>query len=159
VASLFDFKLDGLQGGSIDFAAHKPKAVLLVNVASKCGYTPQYKGLEAMWRANKLRGLLIVGTPCNQFLSQEPGDAGQIASFCSREYGVSFPLSAKLDVNGPNRHPLYAWLLGPMSKFQGNVGWNFEKFLFDRDGNPVARFPSKTAPDSPEVLTQVADLL
>lgn len=157
--TLHDFTLPGLTGGEIRFDAPDTRAVLLVNVASRCGLTPQYKQLEALWRGNQARGLLIVGLPCNQFGAQEPGSAGEIASFCALEYGVSFPMSGKIEVNGAGRHPLYQWLAGSGAPFAGDIQWNFEKFLCDRSGQPVARFAPTVRPDDPQVLSAVGTLL
>lgn len=156
---LSDFTLPGLTGGEVRFDQPPPKAVLLVNVASRCGLTPQYKQLEVLWRGNQARGLLIVGLPCNQFAGQEPGSADEIASFCSMEYGVSFPLTSKIEVNGPGRHPLYQWLAGSNSAFPGDIQWNFEKFLLDGQGELVARFHPKVRPDDPQVLGAIGTLL
>ena len=157
--NLFDFSLSGLSGGEVQFNDPPPKAVLLVNVASRCGLTPQYKHLESLWRGNQARGLLVVGLPCNQFGSQEPGNAEQIASFCSMEYGVSFPMTSKIEVNGPGRHPLYEWLAGPTSAHAGNISWNFEKFLIGRDGQVIARFAPTAKPDAPEVIAAIEKAL
>jgi glutathione peroxidase len=133
------------------------KVVLLVNVASKCGLTPQYKELEALHEKYAEQGLVIVGVPCNQFNSQEPGTAEQIATFCSTKYGVEFDLLSKVDVNGENACPLYKWLTSEEtnSKSPGPIKWNFEKFLFNRQGEFVARFAPPTAPDSPEVVEAI----
>lgn len=157
--SLFDFPLPGLESGVIDVKSLAPKATLVVNVASRCGLTPQYKTLESLWRANRQRGLLIIGVPCNQFADQEPGTPEQIANFCSREYAVTFPLTEKLDVNGKNRHPLYQWLAGTLAPFPGDISWNFEKFLIDAEGQITARFSPRTAPDAPELISALSDLL
>ena len=157
--NLFDFSLSGLSGGEVQFNDPPPKAVLLVNVASRCGLTPQYKHLESLWRGNQARGLLVVGLPCNQFGSQEPGNAEQIASFCSMEYGVSFPMTSKIEVNGPGRHPLYEWLAGSAAAFPGDIQWNFEKFLCDGKGAVVARYGPQTRPDDPQILGAIGALL
>lgn len=157
--TLHDFELPGLSGGTVRFDGPNVRAVLLVNVASRCGLTPQYKQLEALWRGNQPRGLLIVGLPCNQFGAQEPGSPAEIASFCSLEYGVSFPLTDKIEVNGRGRHPLYQWLAGADASFPGDIQWNFEKFLCDRRGQPVARFAPPVRPDDPQVLTTIGALL
>ncbi|RJL34146.1 glutathione peroxidase [Bailinhaonella thermotolerans] len=130
-------------------------AVLVVNVASRCGLTPQYSGLVALNR--RYPGLTVVGVPCNQFMGQEPGSAGEIQEFCSTTYGVDFPLLEKTDVNGDSRHPLYAELTRtPDADGEaGDVQWNFEKFLLDPEGNVVARFRPRTEPESPEVVAAV----
>ncbi|MEU1719499.1 glutathione peroxidase [Nonomuraea sp. NPDC005692] len=137
------------------------KAVLLVNVASRCGLTPQYSGLVQLQQDFGPRGFSVVGMPCNQFAGQEPGTAEEIQEFCSATYGVDFPLLAKADVNGPGRHPLYAALTETADEegAAGDVQWNFEKFLLDRDGNVVARFRPRTAPDDPAVVAAIEKLL
>ncbi|YCK36280.1 glutathione peroxidase [Actinomadura sp. ATCC 39365] len=137
------------------------KAVLLVNVASRCGLTPQYSGLVQLQQDFGPRGFSVVGMPCNQFAGQEPGTAEEIQEFCSATYGVDFPLLAKADVNGPGRHPLYAALTETADEegAAGDVQWNFEKFLLDREGNVVARFRPRTAPDDPAVVAAIEKLL
>jgi glutathione peroxidase len=134
------------------------KVVLFVNVASQCGYTPQYEGLQALWAANKDKGLVIVGVPCNQFGGQEPGEPAEIASFCKLNYGVDFPLLDKQDVNGAGRSPLYQRLIAGSSASQ-DVAWNFEKFLVGRDGKLISRFGSKVKPDAPELAAAIATAL
>ena len=131
--------------------------VLVVNVASKCGLTPQYTGLEALHERYADRGFSVVGVPCNQFLGQEPGSPEEIATFCSETYGVTFPLTEKIDVNGDGQHPLYA-ALTPVADGEGHTGdirWNFEKFLVGRDGAVVARFAPPTDPEAPEVVAAI----
>jgi glutathione peroxidase len=135
------------------------EVTLAVNVASQCGLTPQYTGLEQLYRELHDQGFSIVGFPCNQFGQQEPGNAEEIATFCRTSYEVSFPLSAKLEVNGPGRHPLYAWLTDPQNGFPGDIDWNFAKFLIDRDGRIVARYPPPTRPDDKGLLQDVANAL
>jgi glutathione peroxidase len=131
--------------------------VLLVNVASKCGNTPQYKPLEELHEKYAKDGLAIVGVPCNQFGMQEPGSSGEIAEFCEKNYGVKFDMLGKVDVNGKDAAPLYKTLTSEETdpKFHGKITWNFEKFLFDRDGKVVARFKPKTQPDSEEVVDAI----
>jgi glutathione peroxidase len=129
--------------------------LLVVNVASKCGLTPQYKALEAIHEKYKAQGFTVLGFPCNQFLGQEPGTNEEIKQFCSSKYNVSFPLFDKLEVNGPNRHPLYVALAGDGSPFPGNIKWNFGKFLVGRDGKILKRFEPRTTPDSPEVIEAI----
>jgi glutathione peroxidase len=144
-----------LDGKKVNLAKkYDDKVVLLVNVASKCGLTPQYEQLQALHEKYSEQGLAIVGVPCNQFGGQEPGSPEQIAQFCEENYGVEFDLMAKVDVNGPNAAPLYKYLTSEEAnhKFGGKITWNFEKFLFDRDGKLVARFAPKVKPDSPEVI-------
>ena len=143
MTSLADFTLPRLDGTAQPLSAFSGKLVLVVNTASQCGFTPQYQGLEALWRAYGDRGLVVLGMPCNQFGGQEPGSAAEIASFCERNFGVSFPLFARLEVNGPGAHPLYSWL---KAAFPGDIEWNFAKFLIGRDGQVVARFSPDTAP-------------
>lgn len=137
------------------------KVVFLVNVASKCGLTPQYKDLEALHEKYAEQGLAIVGVPCNQFNGQEPGSAEEIATFCSTKYGVEFDLLSKVDVNGENACPLYKWLTAESTnpKSPGPIQWNFEKFLFNRQGELVARFSPRVTPDSPEVVKAIEDEL
>ncbi|GGO74739.1 glutathione peroxidase [Nonomuraea cavernae] len=138
-----------------------PQAVLIVNVASKCGLTPQYSGLVKLHQEYGPRGFAVVGVPCNQFMGQEPGSAEEIQEFCSTTYGADFPLLEKSDVNGPDRHPLYAGLTEtPDADGQaGDVQWNFEKFLLDRDGAVVARFRPTTTPEDPAVVAAIEKVL
>lgn len=136
-------------------AAYKGKVLLIVNVASKCGFTPQYKNLEAVYEKYKDKGLVILGFPCNQFKQQEPGTNEQIKEFCTSTYGVTFPLFDKIEVNGAHRHPLYSRLAGETSPFPGDIEWNFTKFLVGRDGKIMNRFPSRVTPDSPEATTAI----
>lgn len=135
-------------GTSTTISALGTKAVLVVNVASECGFTVQYDALEALYKSYKGRGLEILGMPCNQFGGQEPGTDAEIADFCRKNFGVSFPLSTKIDVNGTQAHPLFAELTGQGAE---PVKWNFEKFLINHDGVVLARFPSNVTPDSPEL--------
>jgi len=150
--SAYDFTAETLDGKPAPLADHRGQVMLIVNTASKCGFTPQYAGLEALWRKYKDRGLVILGFPCNQFGAQEPGDAEEIASFCSLTYDVSFPMMAKIDVNGPKAHPLYAWLKGEKKGILGTEGikWNFTKFLVDRKGEVAGRFAPTATPQSLE---------
>ena len=145
---LGDFTLPLLDGTLQPLAAYAGKVVLVVNTASKCGLTPQYEGLEALWRDHGAAGLVVLGMPCNQFGGQEPGTEAEIADFCELNFGVSFPLFAKLDVNGPNEHPLYTWLKAAAPGIFGSeaIKWNFTKFLIGRDGRVVARFAPDTQP-------------
>jgi glutathione peroxidase len=157
--SLYDLDLTSLDGTDFDTSTLQGKAVLFVNVASKCGYTPQYAGLQSLYEAHADKGLVIVGSPCNQFMGQEPGDAEQIASFCQMNYGVTFPLLAKQDVNGKDRSALYQWLIGSDVGAGAKVKWNFEKFVVDREGHVVARFDSRTTPEDPALLAAVEKAL
>jgi glutathione peroxidase len=138
-----------------------PNAALVVNVASRCGLTPQYEALERLQETYGEAGLTVVGLPCNQFGGQEPGTSEEIATFCSTTYGVTFPLTEKIDVNGADRHPLYQRLVATPDERgrTGDIAWNFEKFLLDRDGRIVARFSPPTRPDDPRVISAVEDVL
>ncbi|MBX9361901.1 glutathione peroxidase [Streptomyces sp. WAC04114] len=149
--------MGALQGGPADLSQYAGKAVLVVNVASKCGLTPQYTGLEKLHEQYAGRGFSVLGVPCNQFLGQEPGSADEIAEFCSATYGVTFPLTEKVEVNGEGRHPLYDRLTGfaDAEGHSGDIRWNFEKFLIGRDGQVVARFSPQTEPDAAEVVAAI----
>ena len=144
----FDFTLPALDGSDLDLSAYRGKVLLLVNVASQCGYTPQYEGMEHLWRTLRDRGLVVVGSPCNQFGNQEPGTDREIASFCETRYQVSFPMSAKVEVNGPDAHPLWQWLQREKPGVLGTtaIKWNFTKFLVDRDGHVVDRYAPAMTP-------------
>ncbi|WP_045729997.1 glutathione peroxidase [Pseudarthrobacter chlorophenolicus] len=160
VAPLYPIHLTLNDGTTTEFARFKGNVVLVVNVASNCGFTPQYAGLEALYGKFRDRGFEILGVPCNQFAGQEPGSDSEIAEFCERNFGVSFPLTTKADVRGKNQHPLYAEL----TKFKtgilpGLVKWNFEKFLVNREGDVVARFAPTVEPDSAEVIDAIEKAL
>jgi glutathione peroxidase len=157
--SFYEFTVPGLDGGANILAPLHGKVALAVNVASKCGYTPQYAGLEALYKELGPKKFTVVGFPCNQFGAQEPGTAADIQTFCESAFGVTFPLSAKIDVNGADRHPLYAWLTAPENGFPGDIGWNFEKFLIDRSGRVVCRYPAGTTPTDPTLLQDIANVL
>jgi glutathione peroxidase len=157
--SFYEFIVPGLDGSANILAALKGKAALAVNVASKCGYTPQYTGLEELYQELGPDKFTVIGFPCNQFGAQEPGTAAEIQTFCSVNFGVTFPLSAKIDVNGARRHPLYAWLTAPENGFPGDIGWNFEKFLIDRTGRVASRYPAGTKPTDPTLLQDIANVL
>jgi glutathione peroxidase len=159
--SIYEIELPRLDGKPARLSDYAGQVVLAVNVASKCGFTPQYAGLQALHDRYSDRGFTVLGFPCNQFFNQEPGSAEQIQEFCSLNYGVDFPLFAKLDVKGARQHPLYAILTESAddSGKAGNVGWNFEKFLIGRDGKVVRRFRSKTAPEDPKVVEAIEALL
>lgn len=148
--SLFEHPVRTIDGTDTTLAEHKGKVLLIVNVASKCGFTPQYEGLEALHRDLYERGLAVLGFPCNQFGHQEPGDEAEIQSFCSTKYAVSFPMYAKVDVNGDNAHPVYKELKSAQKGLLGSEGikWNFTKFLVNRDGEVVGRFGSMDKPES-----------
>jgi glutathione peroxidase len=160
-SSLIDIPLTTLDGKATTLAELADGAVLVVNVASKCGLTPQYTALEQLAKDYRDRGLTVVGVPCNQFMGQEPGTAEEIAEFCSTTYGVTFPLLAKTDVNGPDRHPLYAELskTADDSGEAGDIQWNFEKFLLAPGGTVAKRFRPSTVPDAPEVIAAIEDVL
>jgi glutathione peroxidase len=153
--SLYDIPLKDIDGQSATLAPFKGRVLLVVNVASECGYTPQYKGLQAVFEKYSAAGLTVLGFPCNQFGEQEPGTNAEIKKFCSTTFHVTFPLFDKIDVNGARRHPLYTALAGKGSPFPGDIGWNFTKFLIGRDGKIVARFDSGTEPDSREVTKAI----
>ncbi len=153
--SIYDIAVKDIDGKDTTLAAYKGKVVMIVNVASKCGFTPQYKNLEAVYKKYKDQGFVILGFPCNQFGGQEPGTNEEIKQFCSSKYDVTFPLFDKIDVNGANRHPLYVMLAGETSPFPGNIKWNFNKFLIGKDGKILNRFDSKVTPDSPEATTAI----
>ncbi|MFI0512641.1 glutathione peroxidase [Streptomyces sp. WSLK1-5] len=160
-SSPLDVEIGSLKGGPADLAQYAGKAVLIVNVASKCGLTPQYTGLEKLQERYAERGFTVLGVPCNQFLGQEPGSAEEIAEFCSATYGVTFPLTEKVEVNGEGRHALYERLVGVADAegHSGDIRWNFEKFLIGRDGSVVARFSPQTEPESDEVVAAVEGAL
>jgi glutathione peroxidase len=147
-ATIYDFTLPALGGGSLDLADYAGKVVLVVNTASACGFTPQYAGLEQLWRDYRERGLVVLGCPCDQFGHQEPGDAAQIRDFCTARYGVSFPLSAKLEVNGDGAHALFRYLTSTAPGLLGThaIKWNFTKFLVNRQGEVVRRYAPATSP-------------
>ncbi|WP_017934083.1 glutathione peroxidase [Nocardioides sp. Iso805N] len=148
MATLSDFRATRLDGSEEPLSDYAGKVVLVVNTASKCGFTPQLEGLESLWQTYGERGLVVLGFPCNQFGNQEPGTADEIGDFCQRNYGVSFPMFAKVDVNGDHADPLYRWLRSQARGVLGSkVRWNFTKFLLDPDGVVVRRFGSATKPD------------
>ena len=150
MAKIHEFSVPALEKGEIRLGDHAGKVLLLVNTASKCGLTPQYEGLEELHRTYGERGLSVIGFPCNQFGNQEPGGHEEIGAFCQRNYGVSFPISAKIEVNGKGTHPLWAYLKQEKSGFLGfsRIKWNFTKFLVDRDGKVVRRFSPTTKPEA-----------
>ena len=159
--NVFDFKADALNGQPIDLAQYGGKVLLIVNTASACGFTPQYKGLEAVYRELHGRGpgFEVLGFPCNQFGHQEPGDAAEIGAFCEKNYGVSFPMFAKVDVNGEHAHPLWQYLKEAAPGVLGTEGikWNFTKFLIGRDGQVVKRYAPQTKPE--EIAGDIEALL
>ena len=153
-----DFSVTALDGTPMPLSQWAGQPLLLVNVASRCGFTPQYTGLEALWQRYRDQGLVVIGFPCNQFRQQEPGDAAQIQSFCQLDYGVSFPLAAKLDVNGPAADPLWQWLRRQKRGVLGTtaIKWNFTKFLVGRDGQVRARYAPTVRPESIEADIRAA---
>ncbi|RKN50825.1 glutathione peroxidase [Micromonospora endolithica] len=159
--TVFDIRIDALGGGPADLARYRDHALLVVNVASRCGLTPQYAGLQSLHDEYADRGLVVLGVPCNQFAGQEPGSAAEISDFCQVNYGVTFPLTEKVDVNGPDRHPLYAALADTPDAdgHAGDVRWNFEKFLVGPDGAVAARFAPTVAPDAAELRAAIEKVL
>jgi len=157
---VIDHVLEGLDGKPVDLASYRGKAMLIVNVASNCGYTPQYEGLEKLYREYKNRGLVVIGIPSNDFGGQEPGTAEEIRAFCDTRYGVTFPMMAKVHAKGPDIAPIYETLTKRTEeKLRGEVRWNFTKFLVDPAGVPVARFDSKVEPLSQEIVAAVEAVL
>ncbi|MFI5838492.1 glutathione peroxidase [Catenuloplanes sp. NPDC051500] len=159
--TVFDVEINSLTGEPADLAKYRGKALLIVNVASKCGSTPQYTALEKLAEEYADRGLIVLGAPCNQFGGQEPGTAEEIAEFCATTYGVTFPMTEKVDVNGPDRHPLFTALTEAPDPDgdAGDVRWNFEKFLVAPDGTVAARFRTPVQPDEPTVLDAIEKIL
>lgn len=153
--SIYDIPLKDIDGKSTSLKPYQGKVLLIVNVASKCGFTPQYAGLEALYRKFQAQGLVVLGFPCNQFGHQEPGTETEIKQFCTSKYNVTFPMFSKIDVNGANRHPLYVLLAGKDSPFAGDIRWNFTKFLISRDGQIVKRFDSAVKPESSQVTEAI----
>ena len=153
--SIYDLKLKDIDGKDASLATYKGKVLLIVNVASKCGYTKQYAGLEAIQQKFQKQGFTVLGFPCNQFGGQEPGSNEEIKQFCSSKFNVTFPLFNKIDVNGDKRSSLYTVLAGKNSPFPGDIKWNFGKFLISKDGKILKRFGSGDAPDSPEVISAI----
>lgn len=157
--TFFEFDMPAIDGGKNVLGSLKGKVVLAVNVASKCGLTPQYTGLEELHEELAAEGFAVVGFPCNQFGGQEPGSEKEIAMFCAANYGVTFPMSAKLEVNGAGRHPLYAWLTDSANGFPGDIQWNFEKFLIGRDGKLLKRYAPTVKPRDNGLMQDIADAL
>ena len=153
--SIHTIKLKNIDGKDVTMGDYKGKVLLIVNVASKCGFTKQYTGLEAIYQKYKAKGFVVLGFPCNQFGGQEPGSNEEIKTFCSSKFNVTFPLFDKIEVNGDKRHPLYVALAGEKSPFPGDIKWNFSKFLIGKDGTILKRFGSSAAPDSPEVIAAI----
>jgi glutathione peroxidase len=153
---IYDFKVPSLSGGTIDFADFKGKKILIVNTASKCGFTPQYEGLEKLYEQYKDK-LVIVGFPANNFFSQEPGSNETIEAFCKKNYGVSFPMAAKISVKGKNIAPIYQWLCSKAENgvMNAKISWNFNKFLLDENGKLIAHYKSKVKPMSEEIISKL----
>lgn len=155
MSSVDDFSAESLSGQPVSLSAYHGKVLLIVNTASECGFTPQYQGLEALYKKYKHQGFEVLGFPCNQFGGQEPGSSEQIAAFCEKNFGVTFPLFAKIEVNGANAHPLFVWLKSEARGILGSkdIKWNFTKFLVARDGRVVDRYATMTAPEklSPDI--------
>lgn len=160
-SALYGFTLPDLDGKPVSLSVYRGKVLLLVNTASKCGFTPQYEGLEKLSKAYRDRGLVVAGFPANNFREQEPGSNAEIKSFCTTKYGVDFAMFGKISVKGEDIHPLYRWLTAKETDpaFAGDIQWNFTKFLVDREGKVVARFPSAVTPDSPELTAAVEKAL
>jgi glutathione peroxidase len=155
--SVYDFPINSLDGKAGKLAEQKGKVALVVNVASKCGLTPQYTGLEKIYEQYRDRDFTVLGFPCNQFLEQEPGTADEIAEFCEKNYCVQFPIFEKIEVNGDNKHPLYAELekTTDAEGHDGDIRWNFEKFLVDGDGKVIGRFAPQVEPEAPELIDAI----
>ena len=159
MSAFHDLNLRTLDGQELPLSTFKGQVLLVVNVASKCGLTPQYAGLQALYQQYHAQGFHVLGLPCNQFAAQEPDSEEEIGKFCSLNYGVTFPLSSKLEVNGPGRHPLYRLLAGEGAEFPGEISWNFEKFLLGPDGRVLARFSPRTTTDDPGLIDAVEKAL
>jgi glutathione peroxidase len=159
--SIYDFRVADIDGNDVNLADYKGKVLLIVNVASKCGFTPQYKGLQNLYSQYKEKGFEILAFPSNDFMGQEPGTNEQIKTFCQLNYQVGFPLFSKISVKGENIHPLYKFLTEKSTnpKFAGKITWNFNKFLIDRNGNIINRFDSRTEPQSPDVIKAIEETL
>ena len=159
--SVYDFTMKSIDGADVPLARYKGKVMLVVNVASKCGYTPQYEGLEALYRRYKDKGLVLLGFPANNFGSQEPGTDAEIKTFCTTNYNVTFDMFSKISVKGDDQHPLYAWLTSEQANpaTAGSVKWNFTKYLIDKNGRVIAKFGSATKPMSEELVNAIEDAL
>jgi glutathione peroxidase len=159
--TVFDVDINALSGQPASLDKYRGNAMLVVNVASECGLTPQYAGLQALAATYRERGLVVLGVPCNQFGAQEPGSAAEIAAFCETNYAVTFPMTEKVEVNGPGRHPLYSELVDVADGegHAGDIRWNFEKFLVAPDGRVVARFHPRVGADAPELITELEKVL
>ncbi|MFO0975133.1 MAG: glutathione peroxidase [Planctomycetaceae bacterium] len=152
--TVHEFKMKSIDGKEVELSEYKGKVLLIVNVASQCGLTPQYEQLQALHEKYKDKGLVVIGVPCNQFGAQEPGTEAEIKEFCNAKYKVSFPMMSKVDVNGAKEDPLYKYLKSNSEK-KDNISWNFEKFVVGKDGKVAARFAPRTKPDADEVITAI----
>jgi glutathione peroxidase len=159
MSGFYDISIERIDGTADLLGALRGKVTLAVNVASQCGLTPQYQGLEDLQRELAGEGFTIVGFPCNQFGGQEPGGAAEIVEFCRSTYAVTFPMSAKIEVNGPKRHPVYEFLTSAANGIPGDITWNFEKFLIDRDGRVLKRYPPETRPRDNGLMQDIAEAL
>lgn len=159
MSAFHDLTLAALNGTELSFAQFEGRLLLVVNVASACGLTQQYIGLQALYERYKEQGFSVLGVPCNQFGKQEPGSAEEIQTFCTERFGVTFPLTEKLQVNGSDNHPLYRLLAGEGAEFPGDITWNFEKFLVDGKGRVLARFSPRTEPNDPQLLQAIEEAL
>jgi glutathione peroxidase len=159
MSGFFDIAVERIDGTPDLLGALRGAVTLAVNVASRCGLTPQYAGLEQLYRELSAERFTVVGFPCNQFGAQEPGSEAEIVSFCQTSYGVTFPLSVKLDVNGARRHPVYTFLTSPQTGVAGDIAWNFEKFLVSRDGRVLKRYPPETRPEDRGLMQDIAEAL
>jgi len=159
MSGLQDVDIAGIDGAENPLPGLAGQVVLVVNVASQCGLTPHYSGLQQLYTELREQGFAVLGCPCNQFGAQEPGTDAEIVAFCETKFGVEFPMTEKIEVNGPGRHGLYAWLTDAGTGFTDDIEWNFEKFLVNRDGQVVKRYPPATPPDDKALLQDIADLL
>ena len=155
MTNLYDMQLASIDGTAMTLLDYKGDVLLVVNVASQCGLTPQYTGLQRLHEQYASRGFKVIGLPCNQFGGQEPGTEEEVKQFCESRFNVTFPMTAKIDVNGENQHPLYTLLIGDGAKFPGDISWNFEKFLIGKNGEVLQRFAPKIEPESQEVVNQI----
>jgi len=160
VNSVYDFEMKNLSGDNISLSSYEGNVILIVNTASECGYTPQYKELQQLYEEYKDQGFYVLGFPANNFGGQEPGSDEEIAEFCEMNYGVTFPMFSKISVKGDDQHPLYQYLTSVDNQdFEGEIGWNFEKFLIDRNGNVVRRFKSNVTPMGNELMSSLEKIL
>ena len=160
-SSIYDFTMETLSGDSLSLSVYRGNVLLVVNVASKCGYTPQYKGLQQIYEKFKKKGLVVLGFPANNFANQEPGSDAEIRDFCTTNYGVTFPMFSKISVKGSDQHPLYTYLTSKETnpEFAGKITWNFNKFLINRDGKIISRFQSSDKPESDKVIHAIESAL